>query len=134
MNGAQAMLKQGADVNVAEDDGWTSLMFAAALGNKELISNFLDRGADIHMVSSDGKTAYDRATAGNFVEVANLINSVGGEKIPTKDRAEISKMAKERAARERQARQQAETEAADADAAADAKKAGNGGFFGMFGM
>ena len=51
----------GADVNAADDRGYTALHGAAYLGNHEMIQYLMDKGADIKAVAKDKNTVADMA-------------------------------------------------------------------------
>lgn len=55
------LLKQGADINMADDNGRTALMFASSRGHKDVVSMLLDAGADCDAKTIDGLTAVDFA-------------------------------------------------------------------------
>jgi ankyrin repeat protein len=48
------MLRHGARVNVADESGWTPLMYAAKRGDDELSTEFLRYGANVNSRSRDG--------------------------------------------------------------------------------
>jgi uncharacterized protein len=62
------LLDHGAEVNVAQQGGWTPLQEAAAHGNIELVRLLLDHGADKNARAENGKTALDLATDGKHTE------------------------------------------------------------------
>lgn len=51
----------GADVNAADDRGYTALHGAAYLGNAEMINYLIDKGADVKAVAKDKNTVADMA-------------------------------------------------------------------------
>ncbi len=57
----QALLDQGGDVDSADNNGYTALMYAANLGQVEAVRLLLARGADPARRLSDGTTALDLA-------------------------------------------------------------------------
>ncbi|KAJ1476984.1 ankyrin repeat-containing domain protein, partial [Baffinella frigidus] len=50
------LLEHGADVSVADDDGWTSLHIAAFLGREKVVRLLLEYGADVSAENMSGKT------------------------------------------------------------------------------
>jgi uncharacterized protein len=55
------LVKQGADVNWADGEGFTPLMYAANLGLLDNVETLLSLGADPHLVAKDGSTALSMA-------------------------------------------------------------------------
>jgi uncharacterized protein len=51
----------GADVNVRDNDGYTALHHAAARGDNEMILYLVSKGADVKVVSRNGRTTADMA-------------------------------------------------------------------------
>jgi ankyrin repeat protein len=68
------LLEHGADINVAAiDTGTTPLMFAAAYGDREVISLLLGAGADPLARDRQGRTAYDFAQMRGRDKAAELL-------------------------------------------------------------
>lgn len=73
-----ALLETGADINGADYDGFTALMFAVVFGKAEMVHLLLERGADVHACTEDGETAlslaifYDR-----HPEIVTLLRQAG---------------------------------------------------------
>ncbi len=55
---AARLVRQGADVNATDSRGYTPLMWAAAWGDNDLVTNLIKRGARINTSSTDGLTAW----------------------------------------------------------------------------
>ena len=70
---AELLIKAGADVNLADTDGWVPLSVAAFYGHKECIKALLAAGADPSKVVKDGDTAYDKAVAWDHPDCAALL-------------------------------------------------------------
>ena len=51
----------GADVNMRDNDGYTALHHAAARGDNEMIKYLVSKGADVKVVSRNGRTTADMA-------------------------------------------------------------------------
>jgi ankyrin repeat protein len=45
------------NINSQNESGWTSLMFAAALGHEDIVKYLIDKGADANIKNKDNKTA-----------------------------------------------------------------------------
>lgn len=50
------LIENGADVNRENSHGWTPIMTAARVGNREIIELLLDSGATLEVRTEDGKT------------------------------------------------------------------------------
>ena len=77
------LLKNGANVNIQDNDGWTALHFAAtALNNSEIYTKLLlDHNADVSLRDSYGNTALWRATfdSRGFGGVIKLLRAHGAD-------------------------------------------------------
>jgi len=70
------LIDAGADVNLADKDGWTPLSVAAFYGHAEVIPVLLAAGADPSKEVEDGDTAYDKAVAWDRFEAAALLKGL----------------------------------------------------------
>jgi len=75
---AEALLKDGADVNALTTDRLTPLHMAAQNGNIEIVTLLLDKGANINPVDSKGWTPLDRAMKWEHPDAADFIKQHGG--------------------------------------------------------
>lgn len=66
-------LNSGADIHQQDEQGWTSLNWAAGRGDLEIVRLLLDRGADVFRVGRDQRTPYKIAVAARHVDVARLL-------------------------------------------------------------
>jgi len=73
---AQLLIDAGADVNLADKDGWVPLSVAAFYGHAEVIKALLAAGADATKEVEDGDTAYDKAVAWDHPECAALLKGL----------------------------------------------------------
>ncbi len=55
------LLGKGADVSLADNDGWTPLHYAAVGGKKDIIQLLLNKGADFNAKDKQGRTPCDIA-------------------------------------------------------------------------
>ncbi len=81
----RALVKAGADVNVADGGGTTPLMSAAAAGRTGVVAILADAGADLDLRDRLGRTALDRAWATGQDAAARLLirrGAVGSGKSP----------------------------------------------------
>ena len=65
---AKILIENGANVNVADNEGWTPIMRAALSKNPELIKIFLNVGADPRKMNSSGETAIIHASSSGCLE------------------------------------------------------------------
>ena len=70
------LIQQGADVNQAEEQGWTPLNFAAGKGDLAMVKLLVDRGADIFKVGRDQRTPYMIALAAGRVSVVKYLKEM----------------------------------------------------------
>ncbi|CAH0057547.1 unnamed protein product [Clonostachys solani] len=63
------LLHRGADLSVADEDGWTPLARAASSGNFEIVRLLLEKGADISVVTDFGSTPIQTAAENGHIEV-----------------------------------------------------------------
>ena len=77
---AQKLIAAGADVNLADKDGWTPLSVAAFYGHPELIKLLLAAGADPAKEVGDGDTAYAKAVAWDHPECAALLKGLEAQR------------------------------------------------------
>jgi ankyrin repeat protein len=71
---ARALLAHKAKVNVADADGVTALMIAAARDNSAMIGLLIQSGANPHMKSAMGKTARDIAVANDNLGAIRILD------------------------------------------------------------
>lgn len=69
----QQLITTGAEVNIADNNGWTPLMRAAARGQEEIVGLLLKHGADPTHRNVDGKTASDLADEAGHHTVMELL-------------------------------------------------------------
>jgi len=74
------LLDRGDDVDSAEDDGITALIFAAEDGHFDVVMLLIQYRGDVHAVDVDGLTALDLAEVNGHQDIANLLRAVGMNK------------------------------------------------------
>jgi ankyrin repeat protein len=77
----ESLLLNGAEVNIAQEGGWTPLHQAAAHGQIEIIKLLLEHKANVNSKSDDGSTPLQMAQNKGYSEAAELLvrrNDVGG--------------------------------------------------------
>jgi len=72
-----SLLLRGADVNRADDAGWTPLMRAANHGDVSLCHLLLEHGADIAAQDAQGLTAFHWAARGRHLPILQLLLDAG---------------------------------------------------------
>ena len=85
---SQKFITSGADVNSADDQGWTPLSYASGNGDLDLVRLLLENGADVFRAASDHRTPYLIALAAGRVEVAKYLREVGERVDPEKSRSQ----------------------------------------------
>jgi ankyrin repeat protein len=68
-----ALLASGVDIHQQDEQGWSSLNWAAGKGDVAIIEVLLQNGADIFQVGRDQRTPYMIALAAARVEAARLL-------------------------------------------------------------
>ncbi len=69
----ELLIKNGADVNKVDDDGYSALDHAAKQGNLDAVSKLIEAGADLTHKTNDGYTAADIALANGHIEIVNKL-------------------------------------------------------------
>ena len=78
VNAIRKLLNNGANVNQADEDGWTALMQASILGRAEIVKFLLAKGANVNKASKKGVTPLYHATVFNHPEVVKLLLAAPG--------------------------------------------------------
>lgn len=71
------LIAGGADVNRADNEGWTPLMGAASKGRAVAVTALIEAGADVHARNAVGKSALDYAREDGNGEVEALLEGSG---------------------------------------------------------
>ena len=74
----------GVDVNMADDDGWSPLWYAAARGRTQIVRALLsakERGLDLNQKDNSGKTPLKIARKNNEAEVVALLEAAGASDV-----------------------------------------------------
>lgn len=69
----ELLLERGADVNIADKDGWTALMGAIVQGHLELVVLLLEHGADVNSMNDRGETALVMATGTKHPKIMDIL-------------------------------------------------------------
>jgi ankyrin repeat protein len=67
------LLEKGADVNMADKDGWTALMGATVQGRLGPVKLLLENGADVSAKNHNGETALALATGMKHTEIRDAL-------------------------------------------------------------
>jgi uncharacterized protein len=67
------LLEKGANVNMADQDGWTALMGATVQGLVEPVKLLLENGADVSAKNHSGETALVMATGMKHTEIRDAL-------------------------------------------------------------
>lgn len=64
-------------INATDDGGWTSMVWASEVGNSEMVSAFLNCGADPNICDAENNTALHWSTLSENVETVMLLLKAG---------------------------------------------------------
>ena len=79
LNGLEAALAAGMDVNARDDKGWTALMYVVDKGYVLLVEPLVKAGADLDVRAPDGATALFMATAHGHSEIIEPLIKAGAD-------------------------------------------------------
>ena len=83
MNGdfaeVKRLIEEGVDINARDNEGHTTLMYAAGYGHTEVAKLLIEEGADINARDNEGTTALLIASKYGWLEVAQLLIGVGAD-------------------------------------------------------
>ena len=79
-------LKNGADPNAKDQDGWTALHFAAYLGSLDMVKYLVGVGkVDVNVKDKEGQTALHKAAQDGKLEVVKYLVGVGNADYKAQD-------------------------------------------------
>ena len=73
------LLKDGADLNLQDEDKETALYKASTHGHKKIVEVLVQNGADVNLQNIDGETALYRASRNGYKEVAEILIGNGAD-------------------------------------------------------
>jgi hypothetical protein len=73
----KALLDKGVDVNAADKDDTTALIYTSMHGHTETVKTLLDKGANVNAVNNDGWTALMRASRNDHTETVKALLDKG---------------------------------------------------------
>jgi ankyrin repeat protein len=71
--------QNGAHVDETDSSGISALLYAALLGDVPCVDYLLNHSADTKLADTEGRTAFDRAVDGNYVEVVRMLLDKDGD-------------------------------------------------------
>ncbi len=79
LEGVEAALNAGVDVNYADSDGYTALMWAAVYEHTEMVRLLIEQGADVNRANNNGTTALMWAAVYGHTDIVRLLIEQGAE-------------------------------------------------------
>jgi ankyrin repeat protein len=79
LEAVKALIASGSDVNEADEDGWTPLIFAAAEGHVEIVGSLLEAGAKVDAQTSEGATPLVVAILKKHPDVVTALLKAGAD-------------------------------------------------------
>ncbi|KFZ19923.1 hypothetical protein V502_03426, partial [Pseudogymnoascus sp. VKM F-4520 (FW-2644)] len=73
------LLQHGADVTVANNNGWTPLYGASSKGHIDVVKVLLQHGADVTVATNDGWTPLNGASSKGHIEVVKVLLQHGAD-------------------------------------------------------
>ena len=73
---SSALLKEGADANVASEGGWTAFMFAVKKGHYKCVLLLIKARANLRAAQSNGDTALTLAAEEGHKQIRTLIETM----------------------------------------------------------
>ena len=73
------LLDRGARANVANNEGWTPLMEAAARGGAGVVALLIEKEADVNAKNKAGRTALQLAEEKGYSQIAEILKAAGAE-------------------------------------------------------
>ena len=70
---AKILVENGADVNIADNEGWTPLMRAALANSPEIVTLLLDNKADANSLNSEGDSVIIQAANSDCTQCINVL-------------------------------------------------------------
>ena len=89
------LLKEGADVNAKNSDGYTALILASSNGRTEIVAMLLDAGANVNARTNTnywGSTALIRASENKHTEIVAMLLDAGADVNATDDDGDTALM------------------------------------------
>jgi hypothetical protein len=84
---AQKILSMNFDPNLFSDNGYTPVQYAAMRGNARMVELFIRNGADVGMLSKDGKSAIELALKLGHTQAAAVLKVARREQLAQEEAA-----------------------------------------------
>ena len=75
----EKLLKEGADVNAKNSEGYTALILASSNGHKEIVEMLLEKGADVNAKDKYVYTALELASRNGHTEIVSMLLEKGAD-------------------------------------------------------
>ena len=77
VNGIQAEIEKGADVNGTDEEGRTPLFYVVQAGDLKVATMLIQRGARVNVMTASGETPLTEAVAGSSIELVQVLLKSG---------------------------------------------------------
>jgi ankyrin repeat protein len=73
------MIKDGIDINIQDEYGWTALQLASRKGHLDVVKFLIEYGADLNAQNDDGWTALHLASLNRCLDIVKVLIEAGSD-------------------------------------------------------